>query len=413
MDKLRHHILSPVRKFLQDSRAVGIILIGCTILSLVFSNIGFTQNSYLSFFNNRFTTGIGPIALPENVVSWINDVLMTFFFFLVGMEIKRELVTGELASIKKSLLPILAALGGMIVPALIFTFFNGNTDFHHGWGIPMATDIAFSLGILSLLGKKIPVQLKIFLAALAIIDDLGAVITIAMFYTSKIQILYLLGALVSAVTAVLFNVFKVKKPILYLIPGITLWYCLFNSGVHPTIAGVVMAFSMPLSQLEKLQKILFNPVNFFIMPLFALANTAIILPNQFGSVFSSSISYGVILGLIFGKPIGIMLFSWIGTKTGLASLPSNTTFKQLLGIGMLGGIGFTMSIFTSTLAYESTSLQVISKVCIIAASVISSIIGYSYLKRVKFNTTPISVSESINVHVIEVPVYEMGELATA
>ncbi|HXL58702.1 MAG TPA: Na+/H+ antiporter NhaA [Chitinophagaceae bacterium] len=378
-----HHISTPIRKFLTDSRSVGIILIVCTIVSLLLSNLSFTQSSYAGFFQRNLNTAIGFLNIPQTPLSWINDVLMTFFFFLVGMEIKRELSIGELASVKKSLLPIVAALGGMICPAVIFTIFNGNTQYHHGWGIPMATDIAFSLGILSLLGKRVPVQLKIFLAALAIIDDLGAVITIAIFYTSKLQLVYLLTASGTVAFVILLNLLKVSKTILYLIPGIILWYSLFNSGVHPTISGVIMAFSMPLFKLEKLERFLYYPVNFFIMPLFALANTAIVLPSHFANIFTSTISLGVMLGLIIGKPVGIFLFSFLASKTGIASLPNNTTFKQLLGIGMLGGIGFTMSIFTATLAYNVEDLQIVSKVCIICASIVSSFIGYTYLKQYK------------------------------
>ncbi len=308
---------------------------------------------------------------------------MAFFFFFVGMEIKRELTIGELASVKKSLLPILAALGGMICPAIFFWLFNGHTEFKHGWGIPMATDIAFSLAVLSLLGKKIPVQLKIFLAALAIIDDLGAVVMIALFYSSSLHFLYLGGALLSFLMVLGLNKINTKSfTIVYLIPALLLWYCLFNSGIHATIAGVVMAFSMPLDKLAKVEHLLHKPVNFFIMPLFALANTAIILPSSFSGVYNSSIALGIITGLVIGKPIGIFLFSFIATKLGIASMPSKSSYKQLLGIGMLGGIGFTMSIFTSSLAYNLPELLVISKVAVITGSIGSSIAGYIYLTRI-------------------------------
>jgi NhaA family Na+:H+ antiporter len=378
---LHHKIFTPIREFISDSRAIGIILIICTIVSLLLSNSHFTNSFYLSFWQHPVHFPIKFLNMPDTNLLWVNDVLMTFFFFLVGMEIKRELTIGELASVKKSLLPIIAAVGGMVLPALIFTLFNAKTPFHHGWGIPMATDIAFSLGILSLLGKKVPVQLKIFLTALAIIDDLGAVVTIAVFYSIKLHFFYLLGAALSAAAVILLNRFKVRKVGLYFIPGLILWYCLFNSGVHATIAGVVMAFTMPLSQLAKLEKKLFIPVNFFIMPLFALANTAIIFPSDFSSVYSSTLSSGVLLGLVCGKPLGIFLFSFLATKMGIASLPSNTNYKQLWGIGMIGGIGFTMSIFTSTIAYSSNTLQVVSKVSIITASVIAGFMGFIYLNR--------------------------------
>jgi NhaA family Na+:H+ antiporter len=277
----------------------------------------------------------------------------------------------------------LAALGGMVCPAIIFSLFNSGTAYYHGWGIPMATDIAFSLGVLSLLGKKVPVQLKIFLAALAIIDDLGAVITIAIFYTSKLSVTYLLCGLGAMVFVIGLNLLKAKNLVFYFIPGVILWYCIYNSGIHATISGVIMAFCMPLNSLEKVEHKLHIPVNFIIMPLFALGNTAVLLPSSFGNVFTSTISFGIILGLVIGKPLGIFTFSWIATKLKLASLPSQTNFKQLAGIGMLGGIGFTMSIFTSTLAYQNDALQIISKVSIICASVTSSIIGYNYLTKLK------------------------------
>ncbi len=379
-----YKIFSPIRDFINDSRATGIILIACTVLSLLFSNLGFSQHLYTGFWERTIhITGNSSIHLPESNLLIINDILMTLFFFLVGMEIKRELTIGELASIRKSLLPVLAALGGMICPAVIFSFYNFHTPGKSGWGIPMATDIAFSLGVLSLLGKKIPVQLKIFLAALAIIDDLGAVITIAIFYTAKLNAIYLLFGAIAVIVLIALNRLKVENLFFYAIPAIILWYCIFNSGVHATISGVIVSFCMPLKNLAKLEHILYKPVNFIIMPLFALANTAIILPESMSDVFTSSITPGVMLGLILGKPLGIFFFSFIAIKLGIASLPSNTNFKQLWGIGLLGGIGFTMSIFTSTLAYTSEAMQVISKVSVMAGSLVASLIGYSYLYNFK------------------------------
>ncbi|MEO8403971.1 MAG: Na+/H+ antiporter NhaA [Chitinophagaceae bacterium] len=380
---LIHHIFTPLRNFFKDSRAVGVVLILCTIISLVLANLSSTQLSYTSFWQNEIHLNTGLIHLPGTNLDWVNDMSMTFFFFLVGMEIKRELSVGELASVKKSLLPIIAALGGMVVPALIFILFNSNTPFHHGWGIPMATDIAFSLAVLSLLGKKVPIQLKIFLAALAIIDDLGAVITIAIFYTSKLHLLYLLGASGAFGVVLMFNKLKIKQTHLYLIPGIIMWYCLFNSGIHATISGVVMAFTLPLSKLATLERILFRPVNFVIMPLFALANTAIIFPSDPAAALTSTVSLGVIFGLFIGKPLGIFLFSFMAVKSKVAALPSRTTFRQLIGIGMLGGIGFTMSIFTTSLAFTNEAVQVISKVSIISASLLAGIAGFTYLYRLK------------------------------
>ncbi len=381
--KLRHPVFTPIRDFFNDSRSSGTILIACTIASIFLSNFSFTQTVYHSLWENQVRLPLTNVHLPVTSRDWINDVLMTFFFLFVGMEIKRELTIGELKSVKKSLLPVLAALGGMVCPALLFSFFNSGTPFHKGWGIPMATDIAFSLGVLSLLGKRVPVQLKIFLAALAIIDDLGAVITIAIFYTSNLNFTYLLFGMGALSTVWLMNWLKVKRTIYYVVPGVLLWYCLFNSGIHATIAGVLMAFSLPLHKLAKIEHLLHYPVNFIIMPLFALANTAIILPSELSHAFTSTISFGVLAGLVLGKPFGIFLFSFIASKCGIASLPSKTSYKQLWGIGLLGGIGFTMSIFTTSLAYSQESLQVISKVSIIAASVIASVVGYAYLYLLK------------------------------
>jgi NhaA family Na+:H+ antiporter len=377
--KMRHRIFTPIREFLADSRAGGVILIFCTILSLILANLSATGTAYTEFWQRSIISST--VHLPGSPLLWINDVFMSFFFFLVAMEIKRELTIGELASVKKSMLPVLGALGGMIVPALIFTIFNGNTSFRHGWGIPMATDIAFSLGVLSLCGKRVPVQLKIFLAALAIIDDLGAVITIALFYTAKLNFMFLSLAGACGISLYLLKRFKIDRLIFYFVIGTALWYCLFNSGIHATIAGVIMAFSMPLSRLSKLEHYLAKPVTFFIMPLFALANTAIVLPSHVGNLFSSTISLGIIFGLVFGKPIGIFLFTFIATKLKIAALPSGSTYKQLLGMGILGGIGFTMSIFTSNLAFNQQIFLVISKVSIITASVIAALSGYVYVGR--------------------------------
>lgn len=379
-----YKIFSPIRDFINDSRSTGILLIACTLTSLLLSNLSQTSEWYIGFWQTALHIGESShLHLPENYLLVINDVLMTLFFFLVGMEIKRELTIGELASIRKSLLPVMAALGGMICPAVIYSFYNFHTPGRSGWGIPMATDIAFSLGVLSLLGKKIPIQLKIFLAALAIIDDLGAVITIAVFYTAKLNLIYLAYGAVATIVLILLNKFKVEKLVFYLIPAVILWYCIFNSGVHATVAGVITAFCMPLKNLAKLEHVLHKPVNFIIMPLFALANTAILLPNSMSEVFTSTISPGVMLGLIIGKPLGIFFFSFISIKLGFASLPSNTHFKQLWGIGLLGGIGFTMSIFTSTLAFQHEGFQIISKVSVMAGSLVAGIIGYMYLYQYK------------------------------
>ncbi len=374
---------TPLRDFLNDSRSIGIVLIACTVLSLLLANITATSVAYTTFWTKEIHLSTHFLHLPETNLLVINDVLMTFFFFLVGMEIKRELTIGELASIKKSLLPVLAAFGGMVCPAIIFVLFNGNTPYYKGWGIPMATDIAFSLGVLSLLGKKVPVQLKIFLAALAIIDDLGAVLTIAIFYSSNINYIYLGVATVLVAILIGINKLKINNLFFYFVPGALLWYCMFNSGVHATLAGVIMSFCMPLNQLSKVEHKLFHPVNFIIMPLFALANTAIVLPSNMEYVFQSTISIGIIVGLVIGKPLGIFSFSYFAVKLKIAAAPSNSTWQQLLGIGMLGGIGFTMSIFTTTLSYKTYDLQIIGKVAVIAASALSACFGFVYSYKYK------------------------------
>lgn len=380
IERIRHLVFSPLRNFLKDSRAIGIVLLVCTALSLLLSNAGPFQESYTGFWLQHVNAPWEGLRLPHTWLHWVNDGLMVVFFFLVGMEIKRELMIGELASVRKSLLPVMAALGGMLVPALAFFIFNGNTPYHHGWGIPMATDIAFSLGIISLLGNRVPVQLKIFLTALAIIDDLGAILVIAIFYASDMHLTYLFIGLGVFIVPVLLNIFKVQRLLFYFLPGLVIWYCLLNSGVHPTIAGVLLAFCIPLSRIPSLEHALYDFVNFIIMPIFALANTAIIFPNAVGDILHSSITYGILFGLVLGKPIGIFIFSFFSVKVGLASLPADTNWKQLWGTGMIAGIGFTMSIFIATLAFGEEELQIISKIAIIAGSLIAGAAGYIYLR---------------------------------
>ncbi len=382
---LRTRVISPIFQFLKDSRAVGITLIVCTAVSLIIANSPW-QEPYISFFTRLFDPAGGHhydfhgLHLPNSWLLWINDGFMALFFFLVGMEIKRELTTGELASIRKSMLPVLAAVGGMLAPALIYTIFNGNTAFGHGWGIPMATDIAFSLGILSLLGNRVPLTLKIFLTALAIIDDLGAILTIAIFYTDELHTTYLYAGAGIFALLLLLNFLKVKRLLFYFVPGIVLWYCIFNSGIHATIAGVLLAFCMPLDKIDSLEHNLHDPVNFLIMPIFALANTAIVFPADMLSAFSHSVSFGVMAGLVLGKPLGIFLFSYLAVKLKLASMPANTSWKQLWGVGMIAGVGFTMSIFIATLAFKEAETQVVSIMSIIAASVTAAIAGFIFLR---------------------------------
>ncbi len=311
---------------------------------------------------------------------------MALFFFLVGLEIKRELLVGELSSLKKSVLPIIAAVGGMVVPAAFYGLWCGSSPFSSGWGIPMATDIAFSLGVLSLLGKRAPLQLRIFLTALAIIDDLGGILAIAVFYTASINLPYLFAALGLFFALCLLNYLKITRYRTYFILGIVLWYLVYNSGIHATIAGILLAFAIPLQKINKLEHTLHDPVNFIILPIFALANTAIIIPNELGFIYSSIVHHGIFMGLVLGKPIGIFVFSIVAVRLGVGALPENVEWKHIWGMGMIAGIGFTMSIFIATLAYELPGIQLIAKVSVIGASLVSGMLGFAYLKWLNSNS---------------------------
>lgn len=383
---IRESIISPIREFIQDSRSVGITLVCCTIISLIVANSSLGEG-YLGFWYRELIMPAPELHLPHTILHVVNDGLMAIFFFLVGLEIKRELLVGELASIKKSLLPVIAAVGGMIVPALIYWLWCGGTPYGKGWGIPMATDIAFSLGVLSLLGKKAPLSLRVFLTALAIIDDLGGILVIAIFYAEEIKWNYLfLSAGLLFVLAIM-NLLRVRRYFVYLLFGLFLWYFIFNSGVHATIAGVLLAMVTPLHKIEELEHALHDPVNFIIMPIFALANTAIVLPGEFSSVFSSVVHHGILMGLVIGKPLGIVLFSFIAAKLGIGVLPEGVGWKHFAGMGMIAGIGFTISIFMSTLAFKSPEIQIIAKVAIMGASLVAALLGYFYLRLVNRKAT--------------------------
>lgn len=375
------------RKFLHSSQSSGIVLIVCVGLSLMIANSSL-GTSFQELLDQKIGTELFHLNYPLSI--WINDGLMAIFFLLVGLEIKREIVEGELSTFKSASLPIVAALGGMVVPALIFHAFNQGTDYAKGWAIPMATDIAFSLAIISMLGRKVPLSLKIFLAALAIVDDLGAIVVIAIFYTDQIHWNYIaLSGLMVVILAIL-NFLNFKKHIFYLIPGIFLWYFMHHSGIHATIAGVLLAFTIPtntstteISPLEKLEQKLHIPVNFLIMPLFALANTNIKFKDGMVDGLFSNFGYGIILGLILGKIIGINLFSWIFIKLKISSLPDKSSWSQMLGAGLLAGIGFTMSIFIALLSFKNhPEIQDEAKFAILVASIIAGISGYSLLKFV-------------------------------
>jgi NhaA family Na+:H+ antiporter len=296
------------------------------------------------------------------------------------MEIKREMVEGELSSFKKSMLPVFAAMGGMVAPALLYLAINKGTVYNEGWGIPTATDIAFSLGIASLVGKKVPVSLKIFLTALAIIDDLGAIIIIALFYGAAVKIVYIVACIAIIVLITLLNKRKVKFGFLHALLGISLWYCMFNSGIHATVAGVIFAFLVPKELLKNLEHKFHNLVYFVIMPIFALANTAIVIPENGLSLLNLDLSRGIILGLVIGKPLGIITACFILVKMKLAELPTRTNWYQMIGAGILAGIGFTMSIFIATLAFTNPLFQDTAKIAVLVASFIAMITSYIWLR---------------------------------
>ncbi len=371
-------MMTPLRYFFNDSRAVGILLILSTIVSLGVTN-GVAGHAYLQLWHTNFLSSF-PVELPKGFSGWINDFMMSFFFLLAGMEIKRELLNGELSTFKKAVLPFGAALGGMMVPALIFVLVNNGSGFEKGWGIPTATDIAFSLGVASLLGKRVPVGLKILLMAIAIIDDLGAIIVIALFYGGKINWTFLSAGAVIYMLLWACNFPKVKPGVVQIILSLFLWYAIFRSGIEASIAGVLVAFALPLSILPKVQQNIHVPVNFIILPLFALANTALLLPADITQSITSSISMGILLGLVFGKPIGIYLFSRLLVFFKMAHLPANTNWKGVLGMGTLAGIGFTMSIFTTTLAFGDNQSRDISKIAILASMLASLAISWIYFR---------------------------------
>ncbi|WP_291287932.1 Na+/H+ antiporter NhaA [Flavobacterium sp.] len=365
------------KAFFNNEKSGGLLLLFVTIISLYLANSSF-QTEYIAFWEKDLN--------GHSITHWINDGLMTIFFLLIGLELEREIYHGELSNIKNASLPIMAALGGMLVPAAIFLVLNFGTATQNGAGIPMATDIAFAIGILSLLGKKVPSSLKVFLTALAVIDDLGAIIVIAIFYTTSIAFVNLAIALGIWIFLFVLNRMKVQNLIPYLIGGVVMWYFMLNSGVHATITGVILAFVIPFgngdenSSSYRLQHFLHKPVAFVILPLFAIANTCIAIQSDWHEGLNHPNTYGIILGLVVGKPLGILLFSSIGVILGLCSLPKNLKWAHILGAGMLGGIGFTMSIFITILAFTDPETIIFSKIAILIASVLSGLFGLFYLK---------------------------------
>ncbi len=370
-------------EFFENEKVAGIILIICTIISLGISNSVFGAD-YKHFWHSDFA--------GHSVEFWINDGLMTIFFLLIGLELEREIYKGELSNIKDALLPIFGAIGGMLIPAFIFIMFNYGTSTQSGAGIPMATDIAFALGILSLLGNKVPTSLKIFLTALAVMDDLGAILVIAVFYTKGILWSNLLIALGVYVVLLAMGRSKVNNLIPYLIGGVVMWYFMLHSGVHATITGVLLAFAIPFGTGGKkstsyiLQHFLHKPVAFIILPIFALANTAIVFSSDIGTTLIQNYSLGIALGLIIGKPLGIFVLTFIAVKVGICQLPSDLNWKSILGVGFLGGIGFTMSIFITLLAFDSETIINNAKFVILISSLMAGVLGFLFLKFVLVKT---------------------------
>jgi len=424
-------LMRPFQNFLEKEASGGILLLIFTVVALVWANSPFAE-SYSHLWHTKFSISFGDFNLDYSLHHWINDGLMAIFFFVVGLEIKRELLVGELSSLKKASLPIMAALGGMIFPALFYVFFNFGKESISGWGIPMATDIAFVIGILALLGSRVPTGLKVFITALAIADDIGAVLVIAFFYTSNISIVSLSFAGGVMLLLIAANLSGVRNLIVYTVLGIILWLSFLFSGVHATVAGVLLAFTIPassridtsqfllkgkklledfdhsgeegpnvlsnearegivqnleencekiLTPLQRLEHKLHPWVSFFIMPVFALANAGVIITGNFISELTDPVSFGIVTGLFIGKQLGISAFTWLSVKLKLASLPFSVTWKQIYSAGILAGIGFTMSLFIANLAFTSEELLTISKVGILTASLLSGFIGFFILRK--------------------------------
>ena len=382
-----NYITSPFKWFFKLEAASGLLLLISAVIALIVSNSSFSS-TYFEILQSYFFIGVNNIGIKMSLLHWINDALMAVFFFFVTLEIKREFLQGELSNPKQALLPIIAAIGGMLVPALIYVYINFQTgDTLRGWAIPSATDIAFSLGVLSLLGSRVPISLKIFLTALAIIDDLGAIVIIAFFYTGDLSVKYLSLLLLTFICLIFLNKFNVRKYIPYLLLGLILWFFTHESGVHATISGVLLATVIPhrkkekdFSLLIKIEHGISPYVAFGIMPLFAFANAGVSLEGVNFNSLLSPVPLGILLGLFFGKQIGVLLFSLVSIKLKIAEMPNNANWLNLYGVGVLTGIGFTMSLFIGNLAFmENTQYIDGVKIGVLAGSLLSTIFGYFLL----------------------------------
>lgn len=375
--------------YLHSNRSIGITLLMCTAVSLLLANLSFSHNWYQHFWHQSLDgttshhTHLGWLNIPNSLSVFINDFLMAVFFFLAGMEIKREFITGELSSIQKSLLPMVAAVGGMLMPAILFAFIARGSAYMQGWAIPTATDIAFTLGVISLLGRNVPAGLKIFVTALAIIDDLGAILVIAIFYGGALQWGYLMIVLIIVGILIFLNKRGFRFGWLHILLGLIMWYCMFNSGIHATVAGVIFALLVPVHLLRRFEDMIHIPVYFLILPAFALANTALVLPEHPLQTLSGPLSAGIMAGLVIGKPLGIALSCYFLVSRKWAQLPTGVNWYKLIGAGMLAGIGFTMSIFISALAFTGGPVEDMAKISVLVASLLAMVIGYCWLKMEK------------------------------
>ena len=379
-----NYISKPFKWFFKLEAASGLVLLFSAIIALFISNSELA-NLYFATLNKYLFIGINNFGLKLSVLHWINDALMAIFFFFVTLEIKREFLQGELSNIKQALLPIIAAIGGMLVPALFYVFINlGDNETLNGWAIPSATDIAFSLGVLSLLGKRVPLSLKVFLTALAIIDDLGAIVIIALFYSGDLSIKYLTLMLLAFIVLLLLNKFNIKKFLPYLVVGLFLWDFTHNSGIHATIAGVLLAMTIPhrkkekdFSLLIKIEHAISPYVAFAIMPLFAFANAGVSLEGLSFSSLLDKVPLGIVLGLFLGKQLGVFVFSYVSIKLKVAQMPNDTSWYNFYGVGVLTGIGFTMSLFVGNLAFvENMQYMDGVKIGVLTGSLLSTLFGY-------------------------------------
>jgi len=422
-------IIGPFQRFAHQEAAGGVLLILFTAIALGWANSPWSDSYHAFWHGTNLTVGFGNFVLSEPVELWINDGLMAVFFFVVGLEIKREILAGELASPRRAMFPIAGAVGGMIAPALIYAALNAGTPEISGWGVPMATDIAFALGVLALIGDRVPTSLKVFLAALAIVDDLGAVLVIALFYTTELSLGHLAAGGVFLALMIAANGFGVRKPLVYAVLGVGLWLAFLQSGVHATIAGVLAALSIPArtaiderkfvgrgrtlldrlerevysggsavgmrqsvvqsleaaceeveAPLQRLERGLHPWVAFFIMPVFALANAGVHLGTDFVGNLAHPSSMGIVLGLVIGKQVGIITFTWLSVRVKLASLPAGASWKLVYGVGWLGGIGFTMSLFIAALAFPDAATLEAAKAGVLTASLMAGVSGYFVLK---------------------------------